>query len=83
MALDAHQLAQFAATTLEQLERDEHLPSDAELGDAQLIIEVTGTDQDGDPISMVQGFTMSGRNIAGIGLLMRALTAALAPNDDS
>lgn len=77
MTLDAQALATFAAETLEELEDDSELPTDPTLVDAHLIVEVIGTDDDGDPVSQVHGFTMSGRNVAGIGLLTRSLTAAL------
>lgn len=80
MTLDAQALAEFAATTLEDLEQDDEVPDDAELVDAQLVIELTGTDADGDRISMVHGYTMSQRNVAGVGLLLRGLVAALRPD---
>lgn len=80
MTLDTLTLAKFAATTLEDLEHDQDVPDDAELVDAHLIVELAGTDEDGDRISMVQGFTMSQRNVVGIGLMMRGLTASLNPD---
>jgi hypothetical protein len=80
VSLDAQALGEFAARTLEQLEADDDVPPDAHLVDAALIVEVTGTDDDGDPISIVHGFTMSERNVAAIGLLIRGLRAAVAPD---
>lgn len=77
MALDAQALAKFAADTLEDLEGDNDLPIDPTLADAHLVVEIRGSDADGDPISQVHGFTMSTSNVAGIGLLVRALMASL------
>lgn len=77
MMLDAQDLAEFAAKTLEELEGDAFLPDGARLSDAHLVVEVSGVDEDGDTVSWVQGFTMSGRNVAGVGLLVRSLAAAL------
>lgn len=77
MALDAQALAKFAADTLEDLEADDDVPTNPTLADAHLIVEIRGSDHDGDPISQVHGFTMSGGNVAGIGLLVRALMASL------
>jgi hypothetical protein len=76
MALDVQALAHFAARTLEDIERDDDLPTDAELVDAVLIVEVHGTDEEQEAVSMVQGFTMSERNVVGVGLMVRGLVAA-------
>lgn len=75
--MNAQALAEFAAKTLAELEEDDDLPTDPTLTDAHLIVEVSGTDADGDSVSMVHGFTMSGSNVAGIGLLVRSLSGAL------
>lgn len=80
MTLDAQALARFAATTLEEIEQDPDVPADAELLDAVLVIELRATTPDEDTISMTHAFTMSERNVASVGLLMRGLVASLRPD---
>ena len=75
---NAQALAEFVARTLDELDEDDELPPDAEVLDAVLIVEVGARDpEDGEPISMVQGFTMSERNVVGVGLMARGLAAYL------
>lgn len=80
--LDVTALAEFAAHIVDQLEADDEVPADATLTDAHIIVEVRGTSPDGDPTSMVQGFTMSERNVVGVGLTVRSLAAHLRHDDE-
>jgi hypothetical protein len=78
--MDGAKLAEFAAKTLDDLDRDDDLPAGATLRDALLVLEVHGTDADGEDVSIVEAFVMSESDVVGIGLAMRALGAMMDPD---
>jgi hypothetical protein len=83
-SLDPASLARFASRSLDELEADPGVPEGARVADAILIVELTAdaTSDDGWPLSQVHAFVLSRRDIVGLGLLVRAGHALLAPDTD-
>lgn len=78
MALDTTPLLAKVAALADELERD--YGTDVELADAVIIVELRARDEDGDPISTVEGRILSERNTAGVGMVTRALYSMVAPD---
>ncbi len=81
MAVDTAPLLRKVAELADDLERN--YGSDVELVDGVILVELRGTDSDGDPISTVEARIVSNRNTVGIGITTRGLVAMSIPDDIS
>lgn len=71
--IDPAPLGALVAHIMDELETDFPKDTKPQLVDALLVVEVRFTDSDGDDCSSVGSWTISQRNVVGIGLAQRSL----------
>lgn len=73
MSVDPARLGELVARVMDELEQDFPEHTQPTLTDALLVVEVAFTDGDDDRCSSIGSWTLSQRNVVGVGLASRSL----------